>query len=262
MEIEGLLLKPVGYEPGKKLPLIVSVHGGPSGMDTWTFQGLEQMLAGRGYAVLMPNYRGSSYYGDAFIKANHGDLGGGDFKDIMVGVDYLIAQGLADPDRLGIMGWSYGGYMTAWAVTQTDRFKAGVDGAGITDWFSMYGQNDIPGYIWDLMEAASWKNYNKLEKASPMTYVHRVVTPTLLLHGENDNRVPIAQAQQFYAALKRRGVPVEMVVFPRSGHGIREPKLQLERYRRTVAWFEKWITGREPLDENEVVTAANVADAQ
>jgi dipeptidyl aminopeptidase/acylaminoacyl peptidase len=168
---------------------------------------------------------------------NRGDWGGGDFKDVMAGVDFLVARGIADPNRLGIGGWSYGGYMAAWAVTQTNRFKAAVSGAGMSDLATEFGTEDGPAYD----EWFYGLPYEKLEgfaKSSPMTYVRNVHTPTLLLHGENDRTDPLAQSQMFYRALKRYGVESEFVVYPREPHGLQEEKHQIDRLNRVVRWFD------------------------
>ena len=201
-----------------------------------------QLLVQRGYAVFCPNIRGSVGYGLDFVTANRRDWGGGDFKDVMAGVDYMIAQGIADPDRLGIGGWSYGGYMAAWAVTQTDRFKAAVSGAPMTDLASEYGTEfaSINAYdTWYL--GTPYENLKLFQERSPVTHVKNVKTPTLLLSGENDQTDPLGQCQQFYRGLKRYGVETEFVIFPREGHGIREEKHRIDMLNRIISWFEKYI---------------------
>ena len=252
LEIEGLLIKPVGYEEGKRYPLLTYVHGGPSGKFGISFspqmgapiQGESYPLhvfAGKGFAILLPNPRGSYGYGEKFRRANVRDLGSGDYEDIMSGIDYLIDKGIADPDKLGIMGRSYGGYMTSWIITQTDRFKAASLGAGMSNLISFYGQTDIPGYMDFYLSGDPWTAKDEYEKRSPITYAMNVKTPTLIQHGEKDPRVPLPQAQEFYRALKKNHIPVEFVIYPRQGHSSREPKFQLEMMRRNLHWFLRWL---------------------
>ena len=242
MEVEGLLTKPVGYAEGTKVPLLLNPHGGPTGSSINSFSGSVQVLAANGFAVLQPNFRGSTGKGLAFAQANKNTWGKGDYDDCMTGVDAMIARGLADPDRLGAFGWSYGGYMTFWILTQTDRFKAVSPGAGLTNMYSMYSQNDIQRYLrWFYTDKAPWDAYELYWDRSPMKYVNNVKTPTMILHGQADTRVPLAQAQEFYMALKERKVPVEFVVYPREGHGFTEPRHQLDRVQRYVRFFAKYL---------------------
>jgi dipeptidyl aminopeptidase/acylaminoacyl peptidase len=236
-EIEALLLKPRGYIEGTKIPLVVMVHGGPTGVWTDLPEGWGQLLAARGYAVFYPNIRGSLGYGHRFVEMNRGDWGGADFKDIMAGVDFMIARGIADPNKLGIAGWSYGGYMAAWAVTQTNRFKAAVSGAGMSDLATEFGTEDGPAYD-EWFYGLPYEKPEGFAKSSPMTYVKNVHTPTLLLHGENDRTDPLAQSQMFYRALKRYGVESEFVVYPREPHGLQEEKHLIDRLNRVVRWFD------------------------
>jgi dipeptidyl aminopeptidase/acylaminoacyl peptidase len=237
--IEAALFRPAGSE-GKPLPLIVHVHGGPTGAWTNRFEPLTQMLVARGFAVLLPNIRGSSGYGHKFIEANRGDWGGGDFKDVMAGVDEMIRRKIADPARLGIGGWSYGGYMAAWAVTQTDRFKAAVAGAGLSDLAAEFGTENGPMYD-EWFFGVPYENLALFQKCSPITYVKNAKTPTLILQGEADTTDPISQSQIFYRGLKHYNVASEFVVYPREGHGLREEKHVLDRYRRTLDWFTKYL---------------------
>lgn len=245
-EVEGVLLKPVGG--AQRAPLLVVAHGGPTGAHTNTFRtgGLEggQALAAQGWAVLYPNVRGSTNYGEAFMRANISDWGGGDWRDLMSGVDAMITRGVADPDRLALIGWSYGGYMTAWGITQTTRFKAAMVGAGITNVWSMYGTNDIPNYLGTFFggipDAATRALY--LER-SAMTHVDKVTTPTLILHGGNDERVPTGQALELHRALKERGKITELVFYPREGHGIQEYYHQKDRLTRIHAWLSRYVLG-------------------
>ena len=242
MEVEGLLTKPVGYIAGSKVPLLLNPHGGPTGSSVNSFNGTVQVLAANGFAVLQPNFRGSTGKGLAFAQANKNTWGKGDYDDCMTGVDSMIASGIADPDRLGAFGWSYGGYMTFWILTQTDRFKAVSPGAGLTNIYSMYSQNDIQRYLrWFYSDKAPWDATELYWDRSPMKYVNNVKTPTMIMHGQVDTRVPIAQAQEFYMALKERKVPVEFVVYPRENHGFTEARHQMDRVQRYVRFFAKYL---------------------
>ncbi len=241
-DVEAGILKPVGYRAGTKLPFVVMVHGGPTGSWSDRFDRWGQLLASRGYAILYPNIRGSLGYGHEFVISNRYDWGGGDWKDVMASVDYAISQGLADPDRLGIGGWSYGGYMAAWAVTQTNRFKASVSGAPMTDLESEFGTESAgvnEGDTWAL--GTPYENPDLFAKRSPVTFVKNVKTPTLLLNGEDDTTDPIGQVQQFYRGLKRYRVECELIIYPREGHGIREEKHQLDVLSRVIGWFDKYL---------------------
>jgi dipeptidyl aminopeptidase/acylaminoacyl peptidase len=250
--IEGLLVYPAGWSPARgRVPLVVKIHGGPSGVFVQNFQAASfnndaQRYAADGYAVLLPNPRGSTGYGDATERAVIGDWGGLDFQDIMTGVDSLIARGIAHPDSLGVMGWSYGGYMTAWTVSQTNRFKAAVAGAAITENIAMWGTQDIihtfeayfGGGPW---EPGRWEGY---QKSSPLAHMKNASTPTLVIHGRNDQRVPPNQALIFYRTLRALGVSTELVWLPRTGHGPSEPGLQYETARRQKEWMDRWIRRR------------------
>jgi len=245
-EIEGLLTYPVNYQAGTKVPLLLNVHGGPTGVFQQTFIGGRgsyplATFASRGYAILRPNPRGSSGYGREFRYANEKDWGGADFQDLMSGVDKIIEMGVADPERLGVMGWSYGGFMTSWIVTQTKRFKAASAGAPVTNLMSFNGTADIPNFVPDYFGGQSWENMEIYQKHSPMFNVKGVATPTLIQHGEADVRVPISQGYEFYNALKAQNVPVRMVVFPRQPHGLTEPKMQIAAMQSNLDWFEKYL---------------------
>jgi dipeptidyl aminopeptidase/acylaminoacyl peptidase len=250
-EVEGLLTTPLAYQAGRRVPLLVIVHGGPAGVFVRSFVGGASPypvagFAARGYAVLRVNPRGSSGYGADFRHANYRDWGVGDYRDIMSGVDAVIARGVADPDRLGIMGWSYGGYMTSWVITQTRRFKAASVGAGVTNLMSFTGTADIPGFLPDYFGGEFWAEggLDRWRKHSAMFNVGGVATPTLIQHGEQDRRVPISQGYELYNALKRQKVPVTMVVYPRTPHGIQEPKLMKDAMARNLEWFDRWILER------------------
>jgi dipeptidyl aminopeptidase/acylaminoacyl peptidase len=240
-DIEGVLVKPLGYEAGKRYPLILQIHGGPYGRFDNGFNSRAQIFAANGYAVLMPNPRGSTGYGLKFTQANLGDWGGKDFQDIMAGVDAAIAKGIADPDKCVVMGGSYGGYMTFWTITQTNRFKAAIGHAGISDWYSFHGQSDIPGLMEYGFVGNPWDATANYRKSSPMTYVDKVKTPILITHGEQDRRVAIAQAEEYYRALQRRGVEVVFLRYPREGHGIQEPNHQIDLVTRQLEWFDSHL---------------------
>ena len=241
VEIEAALLTPSDLAPaGRPLPLVVLVHGGPTGRWSDGFEPWGQLLASRGYAVLYPNVRGSTGYGHAFVEMNRADWGGGDFKDVMAGVDSLVARGIADPNRLGIGGWSYGGYMAAWAVTQTTRFKAAVAGAPVIDLASEFGTEAGSEYD-EWFYGTPYEQLDGFIKSSPMTYVKNAKTPTLLLQGEDDTTDPIGQSQQFHHGLKRYGVESELVLYPREPHGLREEKHLIDRLNRITAWYDKYL---------------------
>lgn len=245
-EIEGLLTYPVGYTPGKKVPLILNIHGGPAGVFQQTFNGSRSIypiatFSAKGYAILRPNPRGSSGYGVAFRRANFKDWGGMDYQDLMAGVDRVIEMGVADPNRLGVMGWSYGGYMTSWIVTQTNRFKAASAGAPVTNLTSMTTTADIPDFIPDYFGGPFWEQPEVYYKHSPITHVKAVTTPTMIQHGTADVRVPISQGVEFYRALKMRGVPTRMLELPRQPHGPNEPKMMQIVMQTNLEWFEKYL---------------------
>ena len=247
LEIEGIVVYPLGYEAGRRYPLVLEVHGGPTGVYARSYVGATNGyadyagLAARGYALLRVNPRGSGGYGKEFRFANYGDWGGADYRDIMSGVDLLIERGLADPDRLGILGWSYGGFMTSWVITQTDRFKAACVGAGVTDLISFNGTSDIPSFLPDYFSGEFWQDFDTYVRHSPVFQAKGVKTPTLIQHGEADVRVPLGQGREYYNALKRQGTTVEMVIYPRQGHGFDEPRLAVDRQRRASAWLDRWL---------------------
>jgi dipeptidyl aminopeptidase/acylaminoacyl peptidase len=252
LEITGVLIKPAGYKPGQRSPLIVLPHGGPEGVDLNGFQiTWGQFLAAHGYAVLFPNFRGGIGRGSKYTVLDNGDLGGKDFEDIMTGVDTVIARGVGDPDRLGIGGWSYGGFMSAWAVTQTNRFKAAIVGAGVSDWYTILAETPVP--LWTVQvhfEAWAWDQPEAFRKHSPIEFVQQVKTPVLLFHGDHDNMIPISQARGYFRALRHYNVPSSLVVFPREGHGVRETAHRIDLYNRTLAWYDKYV---KPVNK----TAAN-----
>ena len=254
-QIEGLLTYPVSYQAGQKVPLILNIHGGPAGVFQQTFLGGRGVyplatFSSRGYAILRPNPRGSSGYGTDFRRANLKDWGFGDYQDLMTGVDRVIEMGVADPARLGVMGWSYGGFMTTWVVTQTNRFKAASAGAPVTNLMSFNGTADIPAFIPDYFGGQFWEAMDLYQKHSPMFNVKAVTTPTMIQHGEADIRVPISQGYEFYNALKVKGVPTRMLVLPRQPHGPNEPKMQLQVMKANLEWFEKYVGSKSETSRN------------
>jgi dipeptidyl aminopeptidase/acylaminoacyl peptidase len=248
MKIEGVLILPAGATRSDgPFPLMTLVHGGPYGRCadelhlSWSRWG--QWLATAGYAVLLPNPRGGLGRGDAFADHVAGAVGIGDWADVESGVDYLIAEGIADPERLGIGGWSQGGFMTAWAVGQTKRFKLGIMGAGISDWGMMFATSDLPHFEAMLGGSTGWEGIgpHRHDALSPISFVANVSTPVLILHGAEDARVPASQGRFFARALREHGVPNELVIYPREPHAIRERNHQLDVLRRVRSWVERWL---------------------
>ncbi len=245
-EIEGILSYPQNFDPNKSYPLLTYVHGGPAGVRPISYPGACDIyplpvFASQGYFVFRPNFRGSEGYGADFKKADIADWGGGDFQDIMTGIDYIIENLPIDQAKLGIMGWSYGGFMTSWAVGHTDRFKAASVGAGPVDIVSMAGTCDVKELIASYFNSHFWENYDLYKKSSPLTYVVNIKTPVLIQQGTEDVRVPPTQSQEFYAALEYLGVPTKLILYPRSPHVVNEPKLVFDVWQRNLDWFEKYI---------------------
>src|SRR5579871_324729 len=240
VEIEAALLRPRNAVAGLKLPLIALIHGGPTGRWSDSIETWGQLLAARGYAVFYPNIRGSVGYGQKFVESNRGDWGGRDFKDVMAGIKDLEDRGIADPQRLGIGGWSYGGYMAEWATTQTNQFKAAVSGAGMANLISEFGMEADPaGDEW--FYGVPWEKPESFLKSSPFLHLKNVKTPTLVLQGDADTTDPLGQSQELYRGLKRYGVASELVVYPREPHGFREEKHLLDRLNRILAWYDKYL---------------------
>jgi dipeptidyl aminopeptidase/acylaminoacyl peptidase len=254
MEIDGIVTKPVDYDGSHKAPFLLYPHGGPSGTSVLSFSIVAQVMAANGYMVLEPNFRGSMGRGEKFSRANQNDWGGGDYKDDMSGVQAIVDRGWADPERMGAFGWSYGGYMTFWIDTQTDRFKAISPGAGLPDLYSMYSQSDIHRYMRLFFDGkAPWDNFQEYWDHSPMKYVGNVKTPTMILHGQADTRVPNPQSEEFYRALKERHVPVEYVVYPRENHGFVEPAHLIDRLQRYLVFFGKYLDDAPVTEPKDVV---------
>lgn len=249
LRIEGVFVYPVGYREGVRYPLAILPHGGPEGVDLdgWTTRSLypAQLLAGMGYAVLLPNYRASGGRGVAFSKADHRDLGGKEFDDVIAGIDHLAARGIVDADRVGISGTSYGGFFAGWAATRhTQRFKAAAFFAGISNWTSFTGTTDIPHEMslvhWDQYW---WDNPGQYWDRSPLAYINQAQTPTLVATGGADERVHPAQAMEFHQALRMKGVPTELVIYPRQPHGLRDRAHQVDFMERLGRWFDRYLKG-------------------
>ncbi len=253
--IEGVLIKPAGFDPSKKYPLLVVIHGGPTGVDTPVIRGDRyypiEMFAAKGALILRPNYRGSAGYGEKFRSLNVRNLGVGDYWDVISGVDHLIALGIVDRDRLGAMGWSQGGYISAFITCSSDRFKAVSVGAGISDWMTYYVNTDIHPFTRQYLKATPWDDGEIYRKTSPISYVKNAKTPTLIQHGELDKRVPIPNAYELRQALEDRGVPVKMIVYKGFGHGIDKPKQQRAVLEQNYEWFSQWIWGEKPGQEGK-----------
>ena len=243
--IGGLLITPPDYQAGRRYPTVVDIHGGPTWL--WSdhlhlnWHDWGQWLAAAGFVVLLPNPRGSTGRGNRFATANVGDICGGDYRDVQAGVDWLIAQGVADPERLGIGGWSYGGTLTPWTITQTDRFRCAVVGAGLSNWASFAGTSDIRVFGDRLFEAALDTDATPLWERSALRHVAAISTPTLIVHGEADTRVPVGQGRELYSALRHRGVPCEFVVYPREGHSFVERNHQRDLLTRVREWFTRYL---------------------
>jgi dipeptidyl aminopeptidase/acylaminoacyl peptidase len=250
-EIEGLLTYPLNYKPGTKVPFILNVHGGPAGVFTQTCVAANSgaypiaAFAEMGYAVLRPNPRGSSGYGTDFRTANRADWGGKDFIDLMAGVDAVIKMGVADESKMGVMGWSYGGFMSSWIVGHTDRFKVASIGAPVVDLSHQNLTDDIEGFLPSYFNTDPWNDWSLYDAHSPLRFVQNVKTPVMLQHCEGDQRVPISNGIMFYNALRRRNVPVRMLAMPRQGHGPVEPTMVLKTMQTNVEWFEKYIGNKK-----------------
>ncbi|MGH7483018.1 MAG: S9 family peptidase [Longimicrobiales bacterium] len=241
-EIEGLLYRPDGGGSGA---FVLEIHGGPAGVFTRSFDDDAQILAAHGWTVLQPNVRGSTGYGDALLRGNMNDIGGGDFRDVMTGVDAMIERGLAHPDSMAVKGWSYGGILGGWTITQTDRFAAASLGAMVSDWPSEFGV----GFNYDVarwyLGGDPWTNRELWLQRSAYSHVDQVETPTILFHGERDETDTMGQSMNFHVALRHFGVPTRFILFPREGHGIREPRHHRTRLIEELRWFERWVRGNE-----------------
>ncbi len=249
--VEGLLYHPLDYRKGERYPLVVQTHGGPASSDQfgalWSSWNYVPVLASLGYFVLKPNYRGSTGYGDDFLRDMVGHYFHEAHKDVMAGVDDLIARGLVDGDRMAKMGWSAGGHMTNKIITYTDRFRAASSGAGAADWISMYAQSDVRTYRTPWFGGSPWQKDAPIDAYwdnSPLKDVSRVRTPTIFLVGRNDPRVPMPQSVEMYRGVKAQGVPTHLYVAPREPHGWRELRHRLFKANVELDWFERWVRNR------------------
>jgi len=243
-DVQGWLIYPANFDPGKKYPMVVSVHGGPGlGVQpNWPSVLEYQMeLPKHGYFLLMPNPRGSFGQGETFTRANVKDFGYGDWRDIMAGVDEALRTAPIDPQRLGLTGWSYGGYMTMWGVTQTDRFKAAMAGAGIANWSSYYGENKIDQWMIPFFGKSYYDDPEVYARSSPLTFIKNVKTPTLIIVGDSDGECPTPQSYEFWHALNTLGVKTELVVYEREGHLFVKPEHLQDVRARTLAWFDAYL---------------------
>ena len=250
--VEGILLKPADFDAKKKYPLLVVIHGGPTGIDQPVvnpdrYYPVEQFVA-KGALVLRPNYRGSAGYGAAFRALNVRNLGVGDYADVISGVDYLISQGFVDKDRVGSMGWSEGGYISAFITASSDRFKAVSVGAGISDWMTYYVNTDITPFTRQYLKATPWDDPEVYKKTSPITYIAKAKTPTLIQQGDRDKRVPVPDSFELRQALEDKGVPVKMVLYHGFGHPIDKPKEQRAVMEENLHWFGHYIWGEPFVD--------------
>ncbi len=265
--IEGVLTKPADFDPAKKRPLLCIIHGGPTGIDQPTLLASRyypaDIWAGRGALILRVNYRGSAGYGEKFRQLNVGNLGVGDAWDVLSGVDHLVGLGWVDPAKVGCMGWSQGGYISAFLTTSSDRFAAISVGAGISNWATYYYNTDITPFTIQYLGKDPVADPAIYRKTSPMSHIRKAKTPTLIQHGENDRRVPIANAYELRQGLEDRGAKVEMIVYKGYGHGITRPRSQRAVMRHNLAWFNHYLWG-DPLPDfanPKVPRARKPADA-
>ena len=244
-EVHGLLTKPAGYVEGTKVPFLLRIHGGPNGQDQHSFAAERQLFAANGYAVLAVNYRGSSGRGAKFSRSIWADWGHFEVEDLLAGVDHVIKLGVADPARLGVGGWSYGGILTDYLIATDTRFKAGTSGAGTAFTVAFYGTDQyIIQYDYEIgppWNPKSWETYQKL--SYPFLHADRIKTPTLFLGGEKDFNVPVQGSQQMYQALRSLGVDTQLIIYPNENHGIARPSYVKDRYERYLAWYEKYVKG-------------------
>ena len=261
--VEGVLNKPAGYDPAKKYPLLVVIHGGPTGIDLPVLSPADhtypiQYFLSKGALVLEPNYRGSAGYGEKFRSLNVRNLGVGDMWDVMSGVDALIARGLVDPSRMGVMGWSEGGYISAFLTTHTDRFKAISVGAGISDWMTYYVNTDITPFTRQYLHATPWEDPEIYARTSPISTIRQARTPTLIQQGSNDKRVPVPDSYELYRGLQDQHVPSKLIFYTGFGHGINKPKSNLAVMRANLDWFSHYIWG-DPIPNDSPLLGSSEA---
>ena len=239
-EVQAFVTKPPGFVAGRRYPTILHIHGGPVGQFGWGFDFKPQYFAANGYVVIEPNPRGSTGRGQEFVRAIYQTWGITDYDDLIAAVDYAIAAGYADPDRLAVTGYSYGGYMTNTVITRTDRFKAAASGAGHSYIAANYG-HDIyqKWYNWEL--GPPWENREKYDRLSPLLQAGKVTTPTIFLGGREDWNVPLLNAELFYQSLRKRGIDTELVVYPGMHHGGWDPEFEQDYLERVRAWFDKYL---------------------
>jgi dipeptidyl aminopeptidase/acylaminoacyl peptidase len=240
--VQGFICYPADVKAGEKIPVVHRIHGGPHGMYGYSFSDFNEMLVSEGYAVVFINPRGSTGYGQEFADGTYQAWGGGDYKDLMQGMDAALEKyAFLDEEKMGVTGGSYGGFMTNWVVTQTDRYKAAITVASVSNLISFYGNSLYQLLIETEFGGLPWDNYSLLWHFSPMAHIKNVTTPTLLLHGENDIDVPITQAEEFYIGLQKLDVPARFVRYPNEGHGVRQPQHRDHYYREIMKWFEKYL---------------------
>jgi dipeptidyl aminopeptidase/acylaminoacyl peptidase len=264
--IEGILHKPADYDATKKYPLLVKIHGGPTGTSFATLSPSEyaypvQIFLSKEALLLEPNYRGSAGYGAAFRALNVRNLGVGDMWDVMSGVDSLIAKGMVDPSRMGAMGWSEGGYISAFLTTHTDRFKAISVGAGISDWVTYYVNTDITPFTRQYLQSTPWDDPEVYAKTSPITTIKQAKTPTLIQQGSNDKRVPVPDSFELYRGLQDQGVPARLILYQGFGHGVNKPKSQRALLEANRDWFSFYIWN-EPIPKDSALYGASEFEAE
>jgi dipeptidyl aminopeptidase/acylaminoacyl peptidase len=255
-DVHGLLTYPVGYKKGTKVPLLLRIHGGPNGQDQHSFAIERQVFAANGYAVLAVNYRGSSGRGQKFSRAIFADWGNYEVQDLLAGVDHVVAMGVADPDRLGVGGWSYGGILTDYLIATDTRFKGATSGAGTAFTVAFYGTDQyIIQYDYEIgppWDPKAWETYIKI--SYPFLHAYRIKTPTLFLGGERDFNVPVQGSQQMYQALRSLGVETQLVIYPNEFHGIQRPSYVRDRYERYLGWYEKYVNNPPSVKKNVAAT--------
>lgn len=264
-EIEGVLYKPADYDRNRKYPLFVDIHGGPADTSKPTLSPAEyaypvQLFLAKGALVLKPNYRGSAGYGAAFRRMNVRNLGGGEMWELMSGVDYLIAQGMVDPNRLGAMGSSWGGYISSFLATHTDRFKAISESLGISDTMTDYVNTDITPFFPQYLHATPWDDPDIYAKTSPITTIKQAKTPLLIQQGINDRRVPAPNAYELYRGLQDQGVESRMILYTGFGHGVNEPKAMRAVMQSNLDWFNHYIW-KEPIPKDSPISGTSELDA-
>jgi dipeptidyl aminopeptidase/acylaminoacyl peptidase len=246
-DVQGWLLYPVNYDPKQRYPMVVVAHGGPAAAEIPSYPGPfynTSLLSSQGYFVLYPNPRGSFGKGESFTRGNVKDFGYGDFRDILAGVDQVVKDLPVDNDKVGITGWSYGGFMTMWAVTQTNRFRAAVSGAGLSNWQSYYGENDIDNWMPPYFGASVYQDPAVYARSSPMNFITKARTPTLILVGERDGECPAPQSREFWHGLKAMGVETQLVIYANEGHYIGQPEHERDIVHRMVGWFDQHMKAK------------------